>query len=262
MWGGGAYPQKAFHSQAMWRHQLARCVQSKAFSHRLTSIHSISLRFTQICLVSSEFYRFTHPHPDSRKLFQIHADFCSPTQNRTLSFRFTQTNLDSPHPLQILSISFRFTQSRLDPLQSTLSQSDSLSITRIYFASLGFTELRFLSGSDHMQTLSDSLILAQIHSDLFRFSQIRSFPNSITPDSDQFRSSQIHYSFSSRFTQTHTDLPRLVPCHFDFLRFAQPHSDSTQFKFSSRFTQTHPDVFRLLQCLEIPFDFFNLRQIH
>ena len=252
----------------MWRHQLACCVQSKAFLHRLTSIHSISLSFTQICLVSSEFYRFTHSHPDSRKLFQIHVDFCSPTQNRTLSFRFTQTKLDSPHPLQILSISFRFTQSRLDPLQSTLSQSDSLSLTRIYFASLGFAELRFLSGSDRMQTLSDSLILAQIHSDLFRCSQIRSFPSSITPDSDQFRSSQIHYSFSSRFTQTHTDLPRLVQCHFDFLRFAQPHSDSNQFRysqihsFSFRFTQTHPDVLRLLQCLGIPFDFFNLRQIH
>ena len=97
-------------------------------SHRdllLAQVHSDLLRFAQIRLVSSEFYRFTHSHPDSHKLFQIHADCCSPTQNRTLSFRFTQTNLDSPHPLQILSISFRFTQSRLDPLQSTLSQSDS-----------------------------------------------------------------------------------------------------------------------------------------
>ena len=171
--GSGAYPQKAFHSQAMWRHQLFRCVQSKAFSHRLTSIHSISLRFTQICLVSSEFYRFTHSHPDSHKLFQIHADFCSPTQNRTLSFRFTQNNLDSPHPLQILSISFRFTQSRLDPLQSTMSQSDSLSPTR-------FTSP---------------------HSDW------RSFVSS------QFqitrRLSQIH-SFSLRFTQTYSDFPRCV----------------------------------------------------
>ena len=233
----------------------------------LAQVHSDSLRFAQIRLVSSELYRFTHSHPDSHKLFQTHADFCSPTQNRTLSFRFTQMNLDSPHPLQILSISFRFRQSRLAPFQSTLSRLDSLSLTQIYFTSLRFTELRFRSGSDHMQNLSGPLILAQIHSDLFRVSQIRSFPSSITPDSDQFRSSQIHYSFSSRFTQTHTALPILVPCHFDFLRFAQPRSDSHQFRsshipsFSFRLTQAHQDVLRLLQSLEIPFDFFILRQI-
>ena len=155
-------------------------------------------------------------------------------------------NLDSPHPLQILSISFRFR---------------SLSLTQIYFTSLRFMELRFRSGSDHMQNLSGPLILAQIHSDLFRISQIRSFPSSITPDSDQFRPSQIHYSFSSRFTQTHTDLPILVQCHFDFLRFDQPHSDSNQFRysqihsFSFRFTQTHPDLLRLVRCHS---DFFRL----
>ena len=211
-------------------------------------------RFTQIRLVSSEFYRFTHSHPDSHKLFQIHADFCSPTQNRTLSFRFTETNLDSPHPLQILSISFRFTQSRLDPLQSTLSQSDSLSLSRIYFASLGFTELRFLSGSDRMQTLSDSLILAQIHSYLFRFSQIRSFPSSITPDSDQLRSYQIHYSFSSRFTQTHTDLPRL----FNAILISLDLLSLTQIQINSdtlRSTHSRPDSLRLTQMFS---DCFNV----
>ena len=264
--GRGAYPQKASTAKQCGGTNLLA-------AFRVRPSRTDLLRFTQSRLGS---LRFVWSHQNStdsliciqRKLFQIHADFCSPTQNRTLSFRFTQTKLDSPHPLQILSISFRFTQSRLDPLQSTLSQSDSLSLTRIYFASLGFTELRFPSGSDHMQTLSDSLVLAQIHSDLFRFSQICSFPSSITPDSDQFRFSQIHYSFSSRFTQTHTDLPILVQCHVDLLRFAQPHSDSHQFRyshihsFSFRFTQTHPDVLRLLQCLDILIDFFHLRQIH
>ena len=126
-----------------------------------------------------------------------------------------------------------------------------LGSSQIHAVSLGFTELRFLSDSDHILILSDSLILAQIQSDLLRFSHVRSISFPFTPDSDQFRSSQIH-SFSVKFThQTHPDLLRLVRCHSDFFRFAQIHTrfrSSQIHAFSFRFTQTHPDVLGLVRC--------------
>ena len=169
-------------------------------------------------------------------------------------------NLDSPHPLQILSISFRFTQSRLDPLQSTLSQSDSLSITRIYFASLGFTELRFLSGSDRMQTLSDSLIHAQIHSDLFRFSQIRnsqvqSHQIQISSDTlrfttrsrpDLFRPTQI-YPYWFNATLISLDLLSLIQIQINSHTLRSTHSRSD----SLRLTQMFSDCFTVLRFLFI-----------
>ena len=61
-------------------------------------------------------------------------------------------------------------------------------------------------------------MLAQIRSDLLRCSHVRSISCPFTPDSDQFRSSQIH-TFPFRFTQTHPDLLRLVRCHLDLIRF-------------------------------------------
>ena len=88
----------------------------------------------------------------------------------------------------------------------------SLGSSQIHAVSLGFTELRLLSDSDHIQILSDSRILAQIHSELPRLSQVRSISFLFTPDSDQFESCQIH-SFSFRFTQTHPDFLRLLQCH-------------------------------------------------
>ena len=96
----------------------------------------------------------------------------------------------------------------------------SLGSSQIHAVSLGFTGLRLLSDSDHIQILADSLILAQIHLDVLRCSHVRSILSPFTPDSDQFRSSQIH-SFSFRFTQTHPDLLRLVRCHSDSFRLAQ-----------------------------------------
>ena len=128
----------------------------------------------------------------------------------------------------------------------------SLGSSQIPAVSRGFTELRLLSDSDHIQILSDSLIIAQIHSDLLRCSHIRSISFLFTPDSDQFRSSQIH-SFSFRFTQTHTDLLRLVRCHSDFFRLAQICSDSLRFTSDSdhlRFTHSLSDLHRPTQmCL-------------
>ena len=155
---------------------------------------------------------------------QIHSDSRCPTHNRTLLLRFTQTYSDSPHLLQIHLILFRSTQSRLDPLRFALSHSGSLSLTLIYSVSLRFTELRLLSDWDQVQIISDSLILAQIHSDLLRLSQMRSIWFSCTLDSDQSRSSKTHW-FSFSFTQTDPDLLRLVQCDLDFFRCAQPHSD-------------------------------------
>ena len=136
-----------------------------------------------------------HSRPKSNTLFQNHPNL----------FALTKSPPASLNLIQIQPVLLPFSQ--------------------IHAVSRGFTELRFLSDLDYIQILSDPLILAQIHSDLPRLSQVRSISFLFTPDSDQFKSFQIH-------------------------------------SFSFRFTQTHPDVFRLLQCLEIPFDFFNLRQIH
>ena len=125
----------------------------------------------------------------------------------------------------------------------------SLGSSQIQAVSLGFTELRFLSDSVHIQTLSDSLILAQIHADLLRFSHVRSTSFPFTPDSDPLRSSQIH-SFSLRFTQTHPDFLRLVRSHLDFFRFAQIHPDSHQIQMNSdhlRFTHSLSDSRRPTQ---------------
>ena len=156
-------------------------------------------RFTQSlsgsfrCIWShSEFCRFTQSHPDSLKHFQIHSDSLCPTHSHTLLFRFTQTYSDSPNLLRIHWILFLSTQSRLDPLGFALSHSGSLSLTPIYSVSQRFTGVRFLSDRDHIQILSDSRILAQIHSDLPRLSQMHSICFSCTLDSDQFRSSKIH----------------------------------------------------------------------
>ena len=185
---------------------------------RFTQSLSCSFR----CIWShSEFCRFTHSHTDSLKLFQIHSGSLCPTHNHTFLFRFTQTYSDSPNLLQLHWILFRSTQSRLDPLGFTLSHSGSFSLTLIYSVSLRFTELRFLSDRDHIQILSDSLILAQIHSDLPRLSQMRSIRFWCTLHSDH---SKIHW-FSFSFTRTDPDLLRLVQCDLDFFRFAQPYSD-------------------------------------
>ena len=48
----------------------------------------------------------------------------------------------------------------------------SLGSSQIHAVSLGFTELRLLSDSDHIQMLSNSLMLAQIHSALLRCSHV------------------------------------------------------------------------------------------
>ena len=128
-------------------------------------------------------------------------------------------------------------------------QPVSLGSSQIHAVSLGFTELRLLSDSDHIHFPSDSLILARIHSDLLRCSHVRSISFPFTPDSDQFRSSQIH-SFSFRFTQTHPDLLRLVRCHSDFFRLAQICSDSLRFTSDSdhlRFTHSLSDLRRPTQ---------------
>ena len=188
---------------------------------RFTQSLSCSFR----CIWShSEFCRFTHSHPDSLKLFQIHSGSLCPTHNHAFLFRFTQTYPDSPNLRQIHLISFRSKQSRSDPFRFASSHSGSLSLTPIYSVSLRFTELCFLSDWDHIQILSDSFILAQIHSDLLRLSQMRSIWFSVTLDSDQFRSSKTHW-FSFSFTQTDPDWLRLVQCDLDFFRCAQPHSD-------------------------------------
>ena len=140
---------------------LPRFTQSLSGSFRCIWSHSI-------------FCRFTHSHPDSLKLFQIHSGSLCPTHNDTFLFRFTQTYSDSPNLLQIQWIVFRSTQSRLDPLRFALSHSGSLSLTLIYSVSLRFTGLHFLSDCEHIQILADSLILAEIHSDLLRLSHMRS----------------------------------------------------------------------------------------
>ena len=58
----------------------------------------------------------------------------------------------------------------------------SLGSSQIHAVSLGFTELRLLSDSNHIQILSDSLMLAQIHSDLLECSHVRSISFPFTPD--------------------------------------------------------------------------------
>ena len=114
------------------------------------------------------------------------ADSFSPTHNRTLLCRFTQTDFDSTNLLSIHSILFRPTQSRLDPLRLTVSHSDPLNFILIYSISQRFTELRFLSDSDHIQILSYFIIFDQIHSD---------FPDAFNLIfvHTRFRSAQIFY---------------------------------------------------------------------
>ena len=171
-------------SQSVW----SGFNQLNAVSNRFTSIHWVSLRFTQmhlvpfrILLICSLASRFTKTLSDSFR-------FALSTPAIAHSFSDSpKTYSDSPNLRQIHLISFRSTQSRLGPLRFASSHSGSLSLTPIYSVSLRFTELHLLSDWDHIQILSDSFILAQIHSDLLRLSQMCSIWFSCTLDSDQFR---------------------------------------------------------------------------
>ena len=64
----------------------------------------------------------------------------------------------------------------------------------------------------------------------------------LTPDSDQFRSSQIH-SFSCRFTQTCPDSLGLVECHLDFLKSQEGKGKSPRDnREKGRSATTHPSA--------------------
>ena len=160
MWGGGASPQKTFHSRAMWRHPLARTDLPTC-----TQIHLNSFGFIQTCSVP---LKIAHSLSESLKRIWTHQ----------ISSSFTQSYSDSPSLAWIQSDSCCLTRIhraslplRLRPHSDSLrppeSCSDSLRLTQIVPGpfNLIFVHTRFRS----VQMLSDSPSPGQIFSASPRF---------------------------------------------------------------------------------------------
>ena len=148
MWGGGASPQKTFHSRAMWRRPLARTDLPIC-----TQIHLNSFRFTQTCSVT---LKIAHSLSESLKLIWTHE----------ISSSITQSYSDSPTPAWIQSDSSCLTRihraslplrfrSHSDSLRCPDSRSDSVRSTQMFTRSFNLISVhtRFRS----VQILSDSL---------------------------------------------------------------------------------------------------------
>ena len=149
--GRGASPQKAFHSLAMRRHPLARCILHAG--RILTCTRTLSFRIIQTCLDSPDLSSFTQSYSGSPSLAWIQSDSRCLTRIHRASLALR---------LRSHSDSLRFPDARADSLRLTQMFPRSFNLMSIH--------TRFRS----VQILSDSLIPVQIHSDTSRFTQIGS----------------------------------------------------------------------------------------